>query len=217
MTAAGAEQPPVTVHDLATLLRAQGANQAHLLEQLTDLVENALGGRGHLDRSALEDVADRLVRNFADELARRSPSARPDQERMHAYDMMRRQFAGPYDEEASPLSAARLVSFFPRSGPAHARVTLSLKNAAQPVQVAFSTGHGGESVAAEILEVNSPAAGGIWSVTAAVPEAAADGPITVELTDGGSVTSPYDFLITTGPTRPSRPATAVTGDSGTRD
>src|SRR2546429_7134208 len=67
------------------------------------------------------------------------------------YEVIRRQLAGPSDDEATTLPSARIVSVYPPAAMAGDVIAIHLRNAGNPTRVAFAAEDG------SLVEVTPPA------------------------------------------------------------
>jgi hypothetical protein len=143
-------------------------------------------------------MAERLAQTLAEQLGEsQGRGERLDEGRIRAYDVTRRQLAGPSDDEADTLGAGAIVSVTPHTLHAGATCRVMLRDAGQAVEVAFASNDG--TVVARVADTSHDAGTGTAArshelVSVSVPEGAITGPITV-VTDAGILTSTFDVLV----------------------
>jgi hypothetical protein len=143
-------------------------------------------------------MAERLAQTLAEQLGEgQGRGERLDEGRIRAYDVTRRQLAGPFDDEAGILGAGAIVSVNPHTLYVGARCTVLLRDAGRAVEVAFTSADG--TVPVRVTDTSRDAGKGIGArsyelVTVKVPAGAITGPITV-VTDAGILTSTFDVLV----------------------
>jgi hypothetical protein len=158
---------------LEALLR-QNENYAEQMGRLNEALVQGLAERN----TGLRDVEIQLIRD---------------------YEVIRRQLAGPSDDEATTLPSARIVSVNPPAAMVGDEIAIHLRNAGNPTRVAFAAENG------TLVEVTPAAsasgAAGLAgrgardrAVRVTVPDGAVTGRITV-ITDRGDPTSAFDFYV----------------------
>ena len=165
-------------NELLEALLRQNENYAEQMGRLNEALVQGLAERN----TGLRDVEIQLIRD---------------------YEVIRRQLAGPSDDEATTLPSARIVSIYPPAAMAGEEIAIHLRNAGNPTRVAFAAEDG------TLVEVTPPApARGTTGlagrgardiiVRVTVPDGAVTGRITV-ITDRGDPTSAFDFVVLTSP------------------
>src|SRR5262249_38595322 len=87
---------------------------------------------------------ERLNAPLVTGLTQRTPGLRDvEVQLIRDYEVIRRQLAGPADDEASTLPSARIVSINPPAGKVGDEVCIHLRNAGRPTRVAFAAADGG--------------------------------------------------------------------------
>lgn len=143
-------------------------------------------------------MAERLAQTLAEQLGEgQGRGERLDEGRIRAYDVTRRQLAGPFDDEAGILGAGAIVSVNPPTLHVGARCSVLLRDAGQAVEVAFTSADG--TVLVRVTDTSRDAGKGIAArshelVKVSVPAGAITGPITVT-TDAGILTSTFEVLV----------------------
>jgi hypothetical protein len=142
-------------------------------------------------------MAERLAQTLAEQLGEGHRGERLDEGRIRAYDVTRRQLAGPFDDEAGILGAGAIVSVNPPTLYVGARCTVLLRDAGLAVEVAFTSADG--TVPVRVTDTSRDAGKGIAArshelVKVHVPAGAITGPITVT-TDTGILTSTFEVLV----------------------
>ena len=144
-------------------------------------------------------MAERLAQTLAEQHfgEGQGRGERLDEGRIHAYDVTRRQLAGPFDDEAGILGVGAIVSVNPPTLYVGARCTVLLRDAGRAVEVAFTSADG--TVLVRVTDTSRDAGKGIGArsyelVTVKVPAGAITGPITV-VTDAGILTSTFEVLV----------------------
>jgi hypothetical protein len=164
------------------------------MDQILELLR--LDNERRSDEIAL--MAERLAQTLAEQLGEgQGRGERLDEGRIRAYDITRRQLAGPFDDEAGILGAGAIVSVNPPTLCVGAQCTVLLRDAGRAVEVAFTSADG--TVPVRVTDTSRDAGKGIAArsyelVTVKVPADAITGPITV-VTDAGILTSTFDVLV----------------------
>ena len=168
--------PDRTFKDLLQALLQQNENYAEQMERLNTVLVTGLSERA----TGLRDVEVRLIRD---------------------YETIRRQLAGPADDEASALPSARIVSINPPAAMEGDQVAIHLRNAGRPTRVAFAAEGGLAEVTPAPDHITTGSAGKQPRdvvVKVEVPKGAVTGPVTV-VTDRGDPTSTFDFEVRADP------------------
>jgi hypothetical protein len=164
------------------------------MDQILELLR--LNNERRSDEIAL--MAERLAQTLAEQLGEGLGRGEPlDEGRIRAYDITRRQLAGPFDDEAGILGAGAIVSVNPPTLYVDAACKVMLRDAGRAVEVAFASADG--TVPVRVTDASRDAGRGIGTrsyelVTVKVPEGAITGPITV-VTDAGILTSTFEVLV----------------------
>jgi hypothetical protein len=147
----------------------------------------------------LEMVAEQLAQALADQLgqivARRGPL---DEARIQAYEITRRQLAGPSDDEADTLSLASIVSVYPTPVTVGTTMTVTVRNAGQVDEIVFASSDG--TVATKDftqLGRRQNSHDTDQSVAVLVPQEAITGPLSA-VTNAGILTFRKNIYITSG-------------------
>jgi hypothetical protein len=164
------------------------------MDQILELLR--LDNERRSDEIAL--MAEHLAQTLAEQLGEgQGRGERLDEGRIRAYDVTRRQLAGPFDDEAGILGAGAIVSVNPPTLYVGAQCTVLLRDAGRAVEVAFTSADG--TVPVRVTDTSRDAGKGIAArsyelVTVKVPAGAITGPITV-VTDAGILTSTFEVLV----------------------
>ena len=171
-------------------------------------------------------VAEALAQALADQLGQITVRQDPlDMARIRAYEITRRQLAGPSDDEADVIgigSVVRVQVCGRANGPVRVGGVLevTVRHAARVDEVVFA-GADGADVATQEFDVVAGVRPTDLTVTVTVPEGAVTGPLTA-VTDVGDLTFGKDVVIHDdgtgdGGTGDGGTGDNVTGDSGTDD
>jgi hypothetical protein len=164
------------------------------VDQILEFIR--LGNERRSDEIAL--MAERLAQTLAEQIGEaQGREERLDEGRIRAYDITRRQLAGPFDDEAGGLGAGAIVSVTPPTLSVGSACSVLLRDAGRAVEVAFASDDG--TVAVRVTDTSRGAGTGIAArsyelVTVEVPAGAITGPITV-VTDAGILTSTFDAVV----------------------
>jgi hypothetical protein len=136
-------------------------------------------------------VAERLAFALADQLGQISARRGPlDEARIRAYEVTRRQLAGPSDDEADTLGIGSIVSVTP-PGPVTAgdsQLTVKVRNATEVDEIVFAADDGTVATnEVRVLPAARAAGDTDLSVAVSVPREAVTGPLSA-VTDVGTLT-----------------------------
>jgi hypothetical protein len=170
-SAAAAPALPDNDQFLQRFAEALAAQNKDLVRELAQY----MAGNGNGTRAAAPaDRTDRLT-----ELERR-------------YELLRKQLAGPFDDEADAFGTGRVISVDPTSGPVKTLVRIATRNTGPIQRVMFG---GDVEVTPDAPEVPPDPNRPVQLVTVHVPDGAQDGPVSVEA-DLGVFTSDISFTVT---------------------
>lgn len=163
------------------------------MDQILEFIR--LGNERRSDEITL--MAERLAQTVAEQLGQSGRGERLDEGRIRAYDVTRRQLAGPSDDEADTLGIGTIVSVSPHVVRVGLPCLVLLRNTGRAVQAAFAGRDG--TVTTNVGDPRRDEGAGVAArsyelVTVTVPEGALTGPITI-ITDTGDITSSFDVPV----------------------